>query len=216
MKNEEPQGLGRQLSAVVASPVVLVLAIVVAAGAIWGALHLSYQTILGNKDRHIALLERRVAEYRDAVSGATADDARRRIEAMELELQTLRLRLHPRRLTQEQRQAVIDRSRLPAGAQPRSLTVVVEENCSDCATFAESLVAALRSSEGWSVNTIAAATPADRSPTGLAIRVTSELRPPPEAVVLQRALRSARLDFRTFSGNVDPNVELLVTERTTQ
>jgi hypothetical protein len=216
MENEDPQGLGRQFSAVLSSPVVLVLAIVIGAGAIWGALHLSYETILGNKDRHIALLERRVAEYRDAVSGATADEARRRIDAMELELQTLRLRLHPRRLTQEQRQAVIDRSRLPAGAQPRGLTVVIEMNCSDCAAFAESLVAALRDSQGWSVNTIAAATFADRSPTGLAIRVSSELRPPPEAVVLQRALRSARLDFRTFSGNVDPDIELLVTERVAQ
>jgi len=210
MENEDTKGVWSRVAAM--APLLLVSTIVIA-GAIWGAVHLSYRTILGNKDRHIALLERRVAEFRDAVSGATADEARRRIEAMELELQTLRLRVHPRRLTQEQRQAVIDRSRPPAGAQPRGVTVVVEKNCTDCAAFAEGLVAALQDSQGWSVNTIVAETLADRSATGLAIRISSELRPPPEAVVLQRALRSAGLDFRTLSGNADPSIQLLVTER---
>lgn len=213
MEQEDNQGVWARLAAV--APLLFVSAIVVA-GAVWGALHLTYRTILDNKDRHIALLERRVAEYRDAVGGANADEARRRIEAMTLELQTLRLRVNPRRLTQDQRQAVIDRSRLPAGAQPRSLTVVVEQSCTDCAAFAEGLVAALRDSQGWSVNSIVAETPAERSATGLAIRISSELRPPPEAVVLQRALRSASLDFRTLGGAADPYVQLLVTERTPQ
>ncbi len=215
METDDPQGLGQQLRAAASSPFVLLLAVVVISGAIWGAFHLSYRAILDAKDRHIALLERRVAEYRDAVGGANADDARRRIEAMELELRTLRLRLDPRRLTPEQRQALIDHSRLPAGAQPRSVTVVVE-NCTDCAAFAEGLIAALRDSRGWTVSTAVGATAADRTRGGLAIRVADRLRPPAEAVVLQQALRSARLEFAMIGGSVSSDIELLVTERLTQ
>lgn len=216
MEDGELQGLRRQVNAVVSAPLLFALAVIAIAGVIWGALHLSYQTILDNKDRHIALLERRIAEYRDVVAGATAEEARRRLEAMELEIKTLRLRLQPRRVMQEQRQAILDRSRLPAGAQPRGVSVVVEKNCNDCAAFAEGLVAALRDSQGWSVNSTVAATPAARSRTGLAIRVPDRLRPPPEAAVLQQALRSAGLEFTMMSGGVDPNVELLVTERLPQ
>src|SRR5687767_13248161 len=114
--DDEAQGLRRQLRAVASAPVLFVGAVLVLVAVVWGILHLSYRTILSNKDRHIAAIERRIAAYRDAVSGATPDEARRRIDAMELELKTLRLRLQPRRITAEQRQAILDRSRLPSGA----------------------------------------------------------------------------------------------------
>lgn len=216
MEDGELQGERQQASAISATSVIVALAVIVIAGVIWGVLHLSYRTILGNKDQHIALLERRVAEYRDAVGGATAEEARRRLETMETEIRTLRLRLHPRRISPAQRQAILDRSRLPAGAQPRGVTVVVESNCTDCAAFAEGLVDALRDSQGWSVSAAGPSVPVDRSRTGLAIRVPDRLRPPPDANVLQRSLQSAGLEYTMLGGGVDANVELLVTERLPQ
>lgn len=215
MEDSEPQGLRRQVNALVAAPILFAVVVVVVAAAVWGALHLSYRAALGSKDRHIALLERRLAEYREAVSGATADEARRRIEAMDAEIKTLRLRLNPRRLTPDQRQAVVDRSRLPSGSQVREVIVVVERNCSDCAAFAEGLAAALRDSQGWTVST-ALGTAVEGLRTGLAIRVGDRLRPSPEAIVLQQALRSAGLEFVMLGGGTAPDVELLVTERLPQ
>jgi hypothetical protein len=57
------------------------------------------------------------------------------------------------------------------------------------------------------------ASPLERPRYGLGIRVPDPLRPPPEAVLLQGALRSAGLAFMVVVGAVDPNIELLVTER---
>jgi hypothetical protein len=213
---DEIQGLRRQARAVVAAPLLFALAILVAGATVWGAVHVSYRAILASKDRHIALLERRIADYRDAVNGATPDKALRRIEAMEIEMKTLRLRAQPRRVTQQQRQAILDRSRLPAGASLRGVTVTVEDNCSDCPAFAADLVAALRDTQGWSVNTATMPSPSNRPRTGLAIRVADRLRPPPDAAVLQQALRSAGLEYTMLGGSTDPNIELLVTERLPQ
>ena len=212
---DEVQGLRRQVRAVMSAPVLFVLTVLVLVAVVWGALHLSYRTILSNKDRHIATLERRIADYRAAVNGATPDEAGRRIDAMELELKALRLRLQPRRITSEQRQAILDRSRLPSGAQLRTATVVTEESCSDCAAFAAELVATLRASQGWTVNTATVPNLPDTRP-GLAIRVADRLRPPPDAIVLQQALRSANLEYAMLGGAVGTHVELLVTERAPQ
>jgi hypothetical protein len=213
--DDEVQGLRRQLGAIASAPLLFAVAVLALAAVVWGVLHLSYQAVLSSKDRHIAALERRIAEYRDVVAGATPDEARRRIEAMELELTTLRLRLQPRRITAEQRQAILDRSRLPAGAAMRAVTVVTGEDCSDCAAFAAELAAALHGSQGWTVNTATASKlPVTRA--GLAIRVADRLRPPPDAMVLRRALQSAGLEHAMLGGAAGAEVELLVSERAPQ
>ena len=216
MADEQSQGLRQQISAVASAPLLFAIALLAIVAVVWGVLQVSYRTILSNKDRHIAMLERRVADYRDVVSGATPDEARRRIEAMETELKTLRLRLQPRRVTPEQRQAILDRSRLPAGAQPRAVTVVTADSCSDCSAFASELVAALRDTNAWTVNATTQSDLSERSRVGLAIRIQDRLRPSPDAMVLQQALRSAGLEFIMLGGAVGSNAELLVTERVPQ
>jgi hypothetical protein len=56
--------------------------VLVATAVIWAVLHWSYQATLTGKDRQIAMLEHRVAEYRESVSGAMPDEAKRRIETL--------------------------------------------------------------------------------------------------------------------------------------
>lgn len=199
-------------------PVVLAFLVVVAlaVAVIWGITQWSYGALLASKDARIAILEHRLAEYREHLNGATPDEARQRIEALENEGKALRLRLQPRRLTTSQRQAIADRSVLPAGAQPNPVTVLAEENCSDCAAFAADLAAALREAGSWIVTSSVVKDPPERPRTGLAIRVPEPRRPPPEAVILQQALRSAGLAFLVLPGSTGPNVELLVTERVPQ
>ena len=213
--DESSQGLRQQISAVASAPLLFVVAVLAIAAVVWGILELSYRTVLSSKDRHIAVLERRVADYRDVVGGATPDEARKRIEALETELRTLRLRGQPRRVTGEQRQAIVDRSRLPAGAALRNVTAVTEQSCTDCAAFAAELTEALGASQAWAVNTVTVANLPD-SRAGLAIRVPDRLRPPPDAMVLQQALRSGGLEFTVLGGAAGATIELLVTERAPQ
>ena len=205
--------LRREAKAVASAPLLFAGIVLAALVAIWGALYWSYRATLSSKERHIAALEHRVAEYRESVSGATPDDARRRIEALEIELKTLRLRLHPRRLTAAQRSAILDHSRLPGRARPHAVTVVYEADCSDCKPFAADLASALDASEGWHASIEVLAPPIERPRYGLGIRVPDPLRPSPEAVLLQEALRSAGLAFTMVVGAADPGIVLLVTER---
>jgi hypothetical protein len=205
--------LRKEATAVASAPFLLAGIVLFAAVVIWLALHWSYRAVLAGKDSHIAMLERRAAEYRESLRGATPDEAERKIEALEAELKTLRLRLQPRQLPAAQRQAIMDRSRLPAGARPYELTVVYERDCSDCKRFATDLASTLDASGGWVAIMEVVAAPAERPRWGLAIRVPDPLRPPAEAVILREALRSAGLAFTVIVGAADRNIELLVTER---
>jgi hypothetical protein len=205
--------LRREAITIASAPILFVGILLVAMVVMWGVLHWSYRAVLSGKDSHIAMLQRWVAEYRESLSGATPDEAKRRIETLETEIKTLRLRLHPRRLAAAQRQAIEDHSRLPAGAQPYEVTIIYETDCGDCKPFAMDLAATLRVSGGWNVRMEVKARPPERLRGGLAISVPDPLRPPPAAVRLQEALRSAGLAFTVVGGMGDPGVELLVVER---
>jgi hypothetical protein len=74
--------LWREAKAIASVPFLFAAVVLVAAVAIWGALHWSYRATMSAKDRHIAMLERRVAEYRESVGGATPDEAKHRIETL--------------------------------------------------------------------------------------------------------------------------------------
>jgi len=205
--------LRQEAAAIVSAPILAGAILAVALAVMWLALHWSYRAALENKDNHIAFLERRLSEYRDRLNGATPDEARKRIDTLDAEVKTLRLRLQPRQLTQAQRQAIIDRSRLPAGTQPADLRIAHEASCSDCRAFAEELAGAFGERDNWRVTTAAIEAPAERPRTGLGVRVEQPLRPPPEAVRLQESLRSARLPFDVIAGDIGTAIELIVTER---
>lgn len=206
--------LQQEARAIASAPILAAVGLVIALLIIWGALHWSYQAALANRDAHISFLDRRVAEYRDRLGGASPDEARKRIDALEQELRALRVRLQPRRLSAAQRQSIIDRSRLPSGAQALPVVVAYEANCSDCQAFAEDLFGALSERANWDVSTMVIETPTERPRTGLAIRVEQPLRPPPAGVRLQQALRSAGLAFDMIAGGTGGSAELIITERT--
>jgi hypothetical protein len=207
------EALKQEIATIAAAPVTFVIVLLVVIAVAWGGLHWTYRTVLANKDERIALLERRIGEYRDKLSGATADEAKRRIDALETEVETLRLRLSPRHLTPAQKQAILDRSRVPAGAPPRAVTVIHEEKCSDCAAFAGQIVDALRAAGSWTVTMETVPALRQRPRSGLAIRVTEVLRPPLEAVALQRALQAAGLPLTMIAGSNALTAELLIAER---
>jgi hypothetical protein len=215
-KDDMPDLLDRlrgEARAVAAAPVLLAIIILVAIGAIWGTVFFSYRQIIANKDAYIASLSRRVADYREKLGGANPEEAKQQLDALRTEVATLRLRLQPRHLTTDQRQQIIDRSLLPAGGQPRPLTVIHQRDCTDCAPFAAELAEALQAAGGWIVSTESIANSNQRPRAALAIRVPDALRPPPEAKTLQQSLLFAGLPFAMMSGGTGSNIALLVLER---
>lgn len=199
--------------AIGSAPILLLFVIVLLIASIWSLMHLSYRTVLTRNDAHIASLERQLADYRENLDGASGEEARRRIQALELELNILHIRLTPRRLTSAQRQAISDRSRRPSGTPSRNITVTAQDKCSDCKAFAAEIADALQVADNWTVTNQLTAESGGRQNSGLSIRVAEPTRPTPEAVVLQEALRSAGLAFSTLPAKSASGVELLVTER---
>ena len=89
--------------AIASAPILVGAGIVLLTALIWELVHWSYQGLLSGKDAHIVPLDRRLADYRDHLNGASPEEARRRIDALEVEVKTLHIRLTPRRLTGAQR-----------------------------------------------------------------------------------------------------------------
>lgn len=205
--------LKREAKAIRSAPILLGFLIVLLIALIWSFIHWSYQTGSSRKEAHIASLERQLTNYRDNLNGASGEEARRQIEALEMELKTLHIRLTPRRLTAAQREAISDRSRRPSGTPSRSITVTAQDSCSDCEAFAAEIAEALRFADNWMVTSQPSRDPGSRQGSGISIRVPEPTRPPPDAVVLQQALRSAGLAFNMLPAEPSSGVELLITER---
>ena len=143
--------LRQEARAIASAPILVGSGIVLLTALIWGLMHWSYQGLLSGKDAHIVSLDRRLADYRDHLNGASPEEARRRIEALEVEVRTLHIRLTPRRLTGAQRESISDRSRRPSGTPSRSIIVTAQDSCSDCKAFASEIAEALRIADNWTV-----------------------------------------------------------------
>ena len=195
------------------APIVFGIALVVIIAAVWGFMHWSYRSVLAGKDTHIASLERRLADYRSALGGASPDEARRRIEALQNEVRTLQVQLKPRSLTPSQRQSLTDRSRRPVGVATRPLTIVVEQKCNDCAALGDAFAEAFRAGDNWSVTIQTAGQLEQRPRTGLGIRIPEPTRPSADAEVLRQALRLAGIAFTMMEGPPGSGVELVIAER---
>jgi hypothetical protein len=213
-----PDWTGRvrqEMGAIGSAPVAFTVIVLCAGVVMWGLIQWSYGALLSGKDKEIAFLERRLADWRDKMSGMNPDEAKQRLHDLETQAKTLQMRLQPRMLSEEMRQALVDRARLRPGVQ-FTLTVLREADCSDCERFSAQIVAALRKSSGWTINIGILPESVEKPRYGLAIRVADLLRPPTEAVRLQGALQSAHIAFEMIAGGVGAGVELVVTERPVQ
>ena len=207
------QALKREAQAIASAPVLSAATLLLAIAGIRLGLHGFYRAVLAGKDRHIEFLERRISDYRENLGTATPDELKRRIQGLEAEANVLRLRLQPRQLTLSQKRAILDRSRLPAGMSARPITLFYAEACSDCTQFARELADALSAEGNWLVAMAPISEVREPPLYGLGLRVADPLAPPPDAIVLGEALRSAGLSHTMVAGAQSSKAELLITER---
>jgi hypothetical protein len=77
-----------QWAVVTAAPIPFAIAVVVAGGLIWLAVGWSYSGVLASKNAQIELQDRQLADYKQKLDGASPDQAKAKIEALE---KTIRL-----------------------------------------------------------------------------------------------------------------------------
>lgn len=177
-------------------------------GAIWWLMDWRYggviaqrDGVINNRDSEITLLKGQRDDYKDKLSGATPDQAKARIDALEARLASV----EPRRLTASQRTALI------AGLIPPRAISIVSEAAGDSPQLATDFASVFKSA-GWLINEGSVMGLGNRPPTGIAVQIPDPNNPSQTATVLMNALRSQniRFDIRQAPNMPDSELSLLI------
>ena len=192
--------------------------VAVAVPSIWAVLSYSYRTRmesfqarLGSKDDQVASLQRQRDEYKDKLSGASPDEAKAKIEALERRL----LLVEPRRLRAEQREVIIGVLR-SAAAEAHTVQVAHDAACTGCNGYAAEVGAAIRDAPGWMIVNAMVMGPSVQSAKGMAVLVPDLNNPGRAASLLMRAFSEAGVAFealRTPWGSDVAEASVLVSAR---
>jgi hypothetical protein len=112
---------------------------------IWKAISWAYKSRLESAKGQIELQDRQLQAYKENLQGASPDEAKRRIEALEHQVKALL----PRRLTEEQKRLLTENMK-PLGAG-RVIIVGYDMACSDGRTYANEFRHLFRTSN-WVVH----------------------------------------------------------------
>jgi hypothetical protein len=212
------------------APIAFAVALAIIFGLVWAAVSWSFQSRFDGQSSAISSLENRVklkddqiGEYKEKLSGATPEEAKKRIDALELQIKAL----SPRRVSLEQRQHITDALRGMKG----NISIVQDMAAADAKPLTADLASAFQAA-GWGVSLPMIMGPSNVPTSGLAVRVENpgNLRPVQQAVV--SALKAVGLDFDLQAGirkappipdpppgyprvpsEMSPDVELLLTTR---
>jgi hypothetical protein len=178
-------------------------------GAIWWLMDWRYggiitgrDGIIANKDSEIILLRGQRDDYKDKLSGATPDQAKARIDALEASLEARLAAVEPRRLTAAQRAAMIARLSPPAGTTPA--IIIVGEASGDGPQYAADFASVFQSVGGWKVGEGSAMGIGNRPATGIALNATNVNSP--EASSVANALHAANIDFDVRQGPMQEGI----------
>jgi hypothetical protein len=165
-------------------------------GGVWWLMDWRYSSIISgrdaiiaNKDSEIALFKGQRDDYKDKLSGATPDQAKARIDALEARFAAV----EPRRLTAEQRAALMARLSPPAGAVPT--VSIVAEATADSPQLAADFASVFRSAGGWTIVEPIAMGIGNRPPSGIAISVPDLNHPTVAVATVASALKAAKIEF---------------------
>lgn len=200
------------------APVTFVAAVIVIGFLIWKAVAWQFSTQLQNTKSTLALREAQLQDYKDKLSGATPDEARARMDALEARLDQIAPQiaaLGPRRVSADKRQAmlpVLDRCR---GSH---VSIASDAASTDAAQLSKGLVAAFNGA-AWNVQTPMILGIGNPPPSGIGLKVGDPAQLTAEEQCVADALSAAELEFDLQSGGAtlpihgEKAVELILTTR---
>ena len=151
------------------APGAFLLAVILVAGLIWAAMKWAYSARLQNKDSLIELQTAQLGDYKQKLDGASPDQAKARIDALEAQLNKLVSDVAPRTIDGTQRNA-LRQAALIVG--PHRIDVMHDVASSDgrklSAQFEQVFQAA-----GWAVRSAAVMGPGNSPPSGIGLWVTN-------------------------------------------
>jgi hypothetical protein len=200
-----------QFAAVWATPAPFVVALLIAAGLIWLILDWRYRAIMANRDSEISLIKGQRDDYKEKLGGATPDQAKARVDALEMRLAMI----EPRRLSREQKTQML----ADLQSAPSFISINADMACADCAVFAADFQEVAERAS-WKVDMARVMADALASPKGLVVITIDAKRPSSAAAALVAALRRLNIShdvesraMQSFPGQETPDAELLITTR---
>ena len=201
-----------QSQAIAASPAVFTMAVLVTTAIAWLILRWAYSSRIDNLNDLLRLRDGQIDDYKQKLSGATPDEARARMTALEAQIE----KLLPRSISPAQANSI---TAAAASAGKFRISVIQDMACPDAKKLSGQLAAALAAA-GWDVLSGMVMGLGNPPKTGIALIVHFGA-PVAMQDALMRGLKAADIEFDVQSqpavpqGSEMPGMELLVTSRLT-
>lgn len=177
------------------APATFAIAIVILAGIIWGAMNWTYSSQVTNLQSRLSLRDDQIADYKTKLEGATPDEAKNRLEALELQVKAL----SPRRLTEEQKDKIIQSLKGVSG----TIEIAQDMGAPDAKAYRGDLALAFQAA-GWIVSLPAVLGLGNPPPTGVGLMVGNPAAMQPIELATKRALEAAAIVFDIQQQNRPP------------
>jgi len=197
--------LAEQWAVIKAAPLPFILAIGISASAIWWLVNFVYSGVVSAKNAQLELADRQLKDYQQKLSGATPDEAAKKIADLEKRVTAL----GPRLLSQDQKSKMIPV--LQRLAEPETVNISVDMLCNDCPAFAEDLASTFSSVPKWTIVPNGFAGSYNIPARGLILQVADPKAPPLSASLAAEALNAASISFQWVQG--EPSRSLTPTAR---
>jgi hypothetical protein len=138
--------LGKEWSVISQAPLIFIMAAMVVCTIAYLAARWRYTGRISHLVERINLRDDRIAEYERKLGGATPDEAKARLDALEAKVSELM----PRELSKAQIEKIIEYAARPKTSEAR-ISIVVELGCSDGQRYAAQFVRAFEMTPGWRV-----------------------------------------------------------------
>jgi hypothetical protein len=201
-----------QWQMIAGAPAIFIMATLIVGAAIWAVLRWAYGSMLQNKDALVALQVAQLNDYKDKLSGASPDQAKARIDALETQIK----QLAPRSLEEVQTSSLVA---AVARVGAHSIDVMCDMACSDGKKFAGQLGHAFKNA-GWEVRypMLGGTENPPYSGLGLRVRDVANLNSFESAVAQGLRVAGLQFDIQKRLHNPmhpGPEVELLISSRLT-
>jgi hypothetical protein len=201
-----------QWTAIAASPAIFLMAVIVTTVLVWLALRWAYSSRIDSLNDLLRLRDGQVDDYKQKLSGASPDQAKARMDALEQQI----AQLVPRSITPDQANKI---TAAAAAAGRHRIAVTQDMGCADGKKLVTQLAAAFHAA-GWDVGTPLVMGPSFHPPSGLGIVIYPGARQSgQQALVAALQAASLQYEMHNYSGGKippdGPEVELLITARIT-
>ncbi|MGD0565270.1 MAG: hypothetical protein ABSA66_19550 [Roseiarcus sp.] len=201
------------------APATFAIALAILGGAIWAAMNWTYSSQITNLQSRLSLRDDQIADYKTKLGGATPDEAKKRLDALELQVKAL----SPRRLTEGQKAKIVQSLKGSSGI----IEIVQDMGAPDAKAYTGDLALVFQAA-GWVVSLPAALGLGNPPPSGVGLMVANPAAMQPIELATKRALEAAGIAFDIQQQNrpqrptlppivpalpPQPNVGLLITTK---